>query len=117
MDPSDVLWWSKGGILRGQSPSRLSFYKKIIDDAPANAKAPVSIRFGWGVENEYYLIYYSDRQPAQQTFTLPKNLSFKGERIDTWEMTITPLPGVYSGDVVLPMPGKPYQAIRLRVAR
>jgi hypothetical protein len=112
LDPSDVLWWSKGGILRGESPKRLAFLKKITEEAPANAKAPVSIRFAWGVENEYY---YSDRQPAKQTFTLPKNLTFKGELIDTWEMTITPLPGVFTGEVEVPMPGKPYQAICLKV--
>jgi hypothetical protein len=27
--PEDILWWSKGGALHGESPARIAFYKKI----------------------------------------------------------------------------------------
>ncbi len=30
----DVLWWSKGGTLKGKSPSRIAFLKKIICSMP-----------------------------------------------------------------------------------
>jgi Domain of unknown function (DUF5060)/Protein of unknown function (DUF4038)/Domain of unknown function (DUF5605) len=112
VDPNDVLWWSKGGTLHGQSPARLAFFKKIIDAAPA-AAAPLSQKNTWGVEGEYYLAYLWDRQHAYQGLTLPDNASFKAEIIDTWAMTVTPVPGVFAGHIEIPLPIKPYQAILL----
>jgi uncharacterized protein DUF5605/uncharacterized protein DUF4038 len=112
VDPNEILWWSKGGILHGQSPAQLAFFKKIIEAAPA-AAAPLSQKNTWGVNGEYYLAYLWDRQHATQTLTLPGNTAFKAEIIDTLAMTITPLPGEFSGHVEIPLPVKPYQAIRL----
>ena len=111
-DPHDELWWSKGGTLRGQSPARLAFFKTIITHAPA-AAGPLAQRNTWGVEGDYYLIYLWDRQPAKQTIKLPDDTAFKAEVIDTWAMTITPLPGTFSGRAEIPLLSKPYQAIRL----
>jgi hypothetical protein len=111
-NPHDELWWSKGGTLRGQSPARLAFFKTIITNAPA-AAGPLSQRDTWGVEGEYYLTYLWDRQHAKQSIRLPDNIPFKAEVIDTWAMTITPLPGTFSGRAEIPLPSKPYQAIRL----
>ncbi|MGH9668052.1 MAG: DUF5060 domain-containing protein, partial [Bryobacteraceae bacterium] len=34
LDPRDILWWSKGGVLHGQSPPRIAFLRKILEDAP-----------------------------------------------------------------------------------
>ena len=36
-----------------------------------------------------------------QEINLPESDKFEVEIIDTWEMTITPLPGEYSGNAVL----------------
>jgi len=30
-NPQDILWWSKGGVLYGQSPARLAFLRKILE--------------------------------------------------------------------------------------
>ena len=44
--------------------------------------------------------------------TRRKNVSYRVEVIDTWEMTITDA-GVHSGKFRIPLPGKEYMAIRL----
>ena len=41
LDPSDVLWWSKGGVLRGQSPARIAFLREILATAPAEGIEPI----------------------------------------------------------------------------
>lgn len=33
LSEDDVLWWAKGGILKGESPARIAFLKKILDEA------------------------------------------------------------------------------------
>ena len=44
VDPEDVLWWSKGGKLHGQSPARIAFLKGIIDELPGGLE-PVPPNF------------------------------------------------------------------------
>ncbi len=34
LDENDVLWWAKGGKLKGQSPARIGFLKEIVDNLP-----------------------------------------------------------------------------------
>ncbi len=33
-DPDDVLWWAKGGVLKGESPARIAFLRSLIDSLP-----------------------------------------------------------------------------------
>ena len=47
--------------------------------------------------------------------TLPADRQYTVEVIDTWEMTITPLEGTFSGSCQIPLPGKPYLAVRIRL--
>jgi len=35
LDPQDILWWSKGGVLHGESPARIAFLRKILEEGPA----------------------------------------------------------------------------------
>jgi hypothetical protein len=35
LHPDDVLWWSKGGELHGESPARIRFLRTILEEAPA----------------------------------------------------------------------------------
>ncbi len=35
----DVLWWSKGGTLKGESPARIAFCRKIIESLPGHLEA------------------------------------------------------------------------------
>jgi hypothetical protein len=38
---SDVLWWSKGGVLKGQSQERIKFLRGIVESAPGYLKPSV----------------------------------------------------------------------------
>jgi hypothetical protein len=112
LNAREELWWSKGGVLVGQSPKMLAFFKKIVDDAPANATV-LPQRNTWGVEGEYYLTYLWDRQHATQSYKLPEEARFRAEVIDTLAMTVTPVWSGLSGKVEIPLPLKPYLAIRV----
>lgn len=115
---SDVLWWPKGGELKGESPERIKFLRKIIDTAPDNLQ-PVPLLPSWmpfaaiGIINDYYLVYFNDDQPRSTIINLPKTETFNVEVIDTWNMTITPLEKKYSGLSLIELPAKPYIALRI----
>jgi len=34
LNPEEVLWWSKGGALRGESPARIAFLRQVFEQAP-----------------------------------------------------------------------------------
>ena len=116
-ESSDILWWSKGGILRGESPERIKFLRNIIESAPAKMK-PIPL-FTWmpfsciGVPHEYYLGYLNDAQPRSIVIELPKDALYQVEVIDTWNMTITPLQKKFSGRSLIELPSKPYMALRI----
>lgn len=117
-ESSDILWWSKGGTLKGESPERLLFLRKILEDAPFKLK-PVNL-FSWmpfsaiGIEREYYLGYMNDAQPRSMIVQLPRGVNFHVDVIDTWNMTITPLSKTFTGKSLIELPGKPYIALRIR---
>ncbi|HSC37451.1 MAG TPA: DUF5605 domain-containing protein, partial [Chitinophagaceae bacterium] len=80
---------------------------------------PKSITAAWLVysavtyRNEYYLIYFGQDQPRGAIITLPADSNYKVEAIDAWNMSITPLPGVYNGKCLVALPAKPYTALRI----
>ena len=116
-ESADILWWSKGGVLRGESPARIKFLRQIIESGPANMK-PIPL-FTWmpfscvGVDGEYYLGYLNDAQPRSIVIDLPKESLYNVEIIDTWNMTITPIEKKFSGRSLIELPAKPYIAIRI----
>jgi hypothetical protein len=54
------------------------------------------------------------RQPANQSFKLPKGARYRVDVIDAWEMTITPVSGTFEGKFKIELPGKPHIAVRMR---
>jgi hypothetical protein len=135
--PQDgIIWLSQGGALRGQSPPRLAFLKKVMEDGPAGGIDPID---KWqypqigGKAGEYYLIYFGKEQPTNWLFELPKpklgdGMKFKAEILDTWNMTVTPVPGVFSLHIKdnytfndtesrsIALPGRQWMALRLQRA-
>ena len=137
-----ILWWSKGGVLKGQSPARLAFLKKVLDDSPAEGIEPID---RWqrpeigGQPGKYYLIYLGKQTPTNWDFQIPKpplgklqsadGMKFTVEVLDTWNMTVTPVPGEFTlkkkdgyaytdmNGQNVPLPGKPYMAIRIKRAK
>lgn len=134
LDRNDVIWWSKGGVLHGNSPARLAFLRKIMEEGPAEGLEPID---KWqnspfvGKRGEYYLGYFGRQVLTEWPFELHKaeikdGMKFSVEVIDTWNMTITPVEGVFEtrkrdGYIYadkdgrsVPLPGKPYMALRIR---
>jgi len=134
LSPDDVLWWSKGGVFKGQSPSRLAFLKKVLDDSPAQGIDPIDKwqhpEYG-GQAGSYYLVYLGQQTPTSWEFQLPKTAlqvgqQFTAEVLDTWNMTVTPVEGVFTlkkkddyffadeKGRAIALPSKPYLAIRIK---
>lgn len=116
LNEDDVLWWSKGGKLHGQSPERIGFLVEIINQAPGYL-FPVNlgkdIKSALAYEDKYYVCYIGNRQPKVKKFILPEGKRYKAEILDAWNMTIASAEGIFEGECEMPLPGKPYQAIRL----
>ena len=127
-------------MLKGRSPARLAFLKQVLADVPAEGLEPVD---KWpsadsaGRAPDYYLIYFGKATPTNWVFQLPKpaanklpkaagDLKFKAEILDTWNMTVTSVAGVFTlkpkgnytsadeNQQSINLPGKPYQAIRIK---
>jgi len=136
LHPQDILWWSKGGLLHGQSPARIAFLRQILEEGPGGGLEPID---KWqnpsvaGKKGEYYLIYFGKQRPTEWKFELPKSglskgMKFRVEIIDTWNMTLTPVERTFTvrpegsylyvteenGKIALP--GKPYTALRIQNA-
>jgi hypothetical protein len=117
-ESNDNLWWSKGGILRGQSPERILFLKNIIESSPGYLK-PANLFEWWmpfsavSYKDEYYLAYYNMDQPRSQILNLPEKSKYTIEIIDAWNMTITPVEGEFSGRSLVVLPQKPFTGLRI----
>jgi hypothetical protein len=118
--PQDILWWSKGGTLHGESPARIAFLRQIVEAAPPGGLEP-DRNINWdppaGVKHDFFLFYFGAHQPASKTLNLPDNLKYSADVIDIWEMSITTIAGTFSGKCKVPLPGRPYLALRLRVIK
>lgn len=115
---SEVMWWSKGGVLRGESPARIKFLREIIESAPGNLGLSPRFRSSKrftvvSYKEEYYLAYCSLDQSRAIIISLPEGKTYKVEIIDAWNMTIKPLPGTYTGRCMVELPGKPFTALRV----
>ncbi len=120
LHPQEILWWAKGGTLHGESAPRLAFLRRVLEEGPAGLDPQdfvVSYPNGFpcaGQVHRYYLAYFGVHQPAELTVRVPEQERYQGEIIDTWAMTITPLDEPVTHGTVVRLPGKPYQALRLR---
>jgi hypothetical protein len=115
LDPNDVLWWSKGGVLHGESPPRIAFLRRILESGPAEGLNNLSKYYlGAGQEGRYYLFYFDAHQPAEYEFDLAKGARYRADIIDPWDMTITPVEGTFEGKFQMKLPGKPFLAVRFQ---
>jgi hypothetical protein len=132
--PENVIWWARGGVLHGQSPARLAFLRDVLATAPADGIEPID---KWqdhrtaGKPAEYYLVYFGREVMHEWRLELPRQdlaagMRFTAEILDTWNMTVTPVEGIFTvlvdgtyryhaeGLPTIKLPGKPWLAIRLR---
>lgn len=99
--PEDVLWWSKGGVLHGESPARIAFFRDVMGAGPTFAELqplgqPAEKVHLLAQPGEYYLLYFD----ADATVELELPGSFQWDELDTWTMVATPR-GTVSGTVEL----------------
>jgi hypothetical protein len=111
-----VLWWSKGGSLRGESAPRIAFLRRLLEEGPVGGLNPLPNAYypGAAKAGEYYLFYLDYHQPVESEFALPENVRFQAEVVDPWRMTIAPVAGTFTGKSKLKLPGAPYLAVRFR---
>jgi hypothetical protein len=133
LSDDDVLWWAKGGKLKGESPARIKFLTEILETAPEQGLEPID---KWqypnivGQPGKYYLVYLGKESPSEWKFSLPRyelkdGEQFRVEVLDTWNMTVTPVAEPFTirqeSEYVfvdkagrsVPLPGKPWQALRI----
>jgi len=60
------------------------------------------------------VIYFGDHRPVFRDVAIPAGMTAEIDVIDTWLMTVTPVPGIHSGTTRVDLPARPYVAIRLR---
>jgi hypothetical protein len=114
-----VLWWAKGGNLKGESYKRIKFLKEIIESAPAYLRPVAPYRASGAnrlaFNEDYFLLFFPySEQPIRSSVNLPAGKNYEVEVIDTWNMTINKLPKLYSGrNSLIELPGKPGIALRI----
>lgn len=136
--PQDIIWWAKGGTLRGKSPKRIAFLKNIVEESGLYGLEPLDhwwVINGAGKNGNYYLYYFSYEKPVKWKFELPAfkidvpmGAKFKVEIIDTWNMTITPVEELYEitdkdryhytccYNPTVTLPGREFIALRIKRA-
>lgn len=133
LDPNDVIWWARGGVLKGRSQDRIGYLRRMIDstgtfdyiDKWRNDHASISS------DRKHILIYFGREQPISWKFMLPAKTAlpdgtrFRAEVIDTWGMSKLSVPAVYrlkktgdytiedTGGAEISLGGKPHVAILL----
>ncbi len=117
----DVLWWGKGGKLKGKSPLRITFFREIMENLPITEMVPTMIKMDESKGNEgvcfvltkpdHTYLGYTLNKGQLIRFNLTGNVDYKVELIDTWNMTVqnlgTAKPGTYTYQTT-----DKYQALR-----
>lgn len=115
--PDNIIWWSHGGELHGQSPDRIQFLRNLMKDMPQLGATPINFKWdaaAGGIDQQFYLVYFGQSRPAFRTFNLPEGKRFEVSLIDTWNMTVAQLDGEFEGDCRVDLPAMPYQALMFK---
>lgn len=117
----DILWWSHGGKLWGESHKRFRFLLDILEQTPGHGLMPHHREWDEvcavpqeisGAVKDYYLIYYSFMRPSHREFYFDDVSKWKVSVIDTWNMTIE-VRGFFSGKFRIDLPGREYMALMI----
>ncbi len=114
--PDNILWWSHGGSLHGDSPARIKFLSEIMQQTPGGGLIPAKGEWdevvGIADGGAYAIHYYSGFRPGFRTFSFQEDHNYEVEVIDTWNMTIENA-GTFRGKFKITLPGREYMAIRI----
>lgn len=125
LHPDDILWWSHGGVLHGESHKRFALLYEILHETPGIGLAPYQL--GWDEVcaipedtigqmqpiKDYYLIYYSFMRPTFREYHFDEETTYHVEVIDTWNMTRVDQ-GNHKGKFRVELPGRPYMAVQIK---
>lgn len=124
LNEEEILWWSHGGTLHGESQKRFGMLHQILKETPGSGLKPYE-NVAWDdvcavPEDErtkpvksYYLYYYGYMRPSFRDFWFDEESVYEVRVIDTWEMTIENR-GTFQGKFRVELPGKPYIAVQIR---
>ena len=117
----DVLWWSHGGELHGESHKRFGFLRDIVALSPGGQivasekhrndeiKAePLNDRY----RGKYFLYYFGNRRPSFREYYIDDDTEYEAYALDTWECTKTYV-GTFRGKFRVELAPKPYMGVLL----
>jgi len=108
--PEDLLWWAKGGVLRGESPERIAYLRDFMATAPPFEELePMGDDKGHYIlakPGEYYLVHSTD--PQGMTLDLAGDQPYKVDGIDPWEMKEVPIGTAQPGHQIFSAPRADY---------
>ncbi len=122
LNEKDILWWSHGSQLLGESHKRFRFLHDIMLEVPGTGLRRYE-RTAWdevcavpeeiGKGDSFFLFYYSFMQPSFREFDLPSEKEYEVFVLDTWNMTKECV-GRKKGKFKVALPGKQYMAVMLK---
>ncbi len=77
MHPDDLLWWAKGGVLRGESAPRIAFLRSIVEAGrhdrsdPAARRGVAVDRVSAASDGDFRLIYFGEHRSVLWRGGLP----------------------------------------------
>jgi len=120
LTPEHVMWWNKGGALKGESPARIAFLRELLESGPEVGVEPHPERMNYltcGFKTERWILSYTGvRQPIEALAKLLPGQQYNLTYLDIWNMTFTPTGLTITGaadEVRIPLTGKPYAAFLL----
>lgn len=124
LNPQHIMWWNKGGTLRGESPERIRFLRKIMELGPDMGIEPHPERMSGlycGFKTDDWIVGYTGiRQPVEIPAKLPAGKRYSLSYIDVWGMTVTKTTDIITAaqdETRIPLTGKPYAAFLLEASR
>ena len=107
--PQDILWWSKGGVLHGESPPRIAFLRKTMEALPYAEMTPARAGENAVVLSKpgaVYLVYALKEGPIR--LPLAGERPYTVEAIDTWNLTTKRLDSAKPGEFTFTAPRPDY---------
>lgn len=124
LSKDNIIWWSHGGKLKGDSWKRVKFLMNIMNETPGHGLKYKNM--DWDCvgsvpeddkafeETGYRIMYFGIMRPSYREINIRDGFEYEAEIIDTWNMTVKKVEGVFSGNFRIDLPGRQYMAIRLR---
>jgi hypothetical protein len=108
-------WRTDGGALAGEAAARIAFLRGILEEAPPGLRYMPEFYDVQtiGIDGEYYLQYHGIHRFPSKLLNVPEG-RYTVECMDVWNMTSVLLPGEYGSEILVALPSRLYQALRIR---